>query len=54
MKKILKFPNFETIAINGNIIHPETADGKIIIHNQLFIHFLNVSSFRFNNNLPMP
>jgi hypothetical protein len=49
MKKILKFPNFETIAINSNIIHPETATGKNVIYNQVPIKYMNLSSFRFNN-----
>lgn len=47
MKKILKFPNFETIAVNGNIVHPETATGKNIIHNKISVNYLNLSSFRF-------
>ena len=51
MKKVLKFPNFETIAVNGNIIHPETSTGKTIIHNQIDLNYLNLSSFIPNVSL---
>jgi len=49
MKNILKFPNFELIAIDGNYIHPETSTGKQVIYNQIPIKYMNLSSFRFNN-----
>ena len=52
IKQILKFPNFEIIALNGDLIHPETSTYKHIIHNQIEINYLNLSSFRFDIQTP--
>jgi hypothetical protein len=49
-KKLLTFPDFNVIAINGNIIHPETATGKLILNNNFIIHFFDIYAFRFQTN----
>lgn len=46
MNKLISFPIFENIAIDGNIIHPETATGKNIIHNSFVVNYLDIYAFR--------
>lgn len=51
MVKLLKFPDFRFISIHKNIIHPETATGKNVKHQNICVKYLNLSAFRSINNI---
>jgi hypothetical protein len=46
LKEIFKFPNFNDIKVNGNLIHPESATGQMIQFSKIKCIFLNIFSFR--------
>lgn len=49
LKEILKFPDFNKVAVNGNYIHPESTTGQMIRFSKIKCIFLDFYAFRFEH-----